>query len=241
MISRLESTTSAPVRSVLDQKKHTGDVYVNGKAVTGSGTKAFTQATSLWHAGVGYTFTSAFGLSVKTGYETGSWGDISTSSKPATTLDLFSAWIPHDDLGKSVSYAIYPATSSFEEFDSKVSATQQNHIEVRNDGTVSALLDQAHQTIMIAYWWVDAGAISSVKVADLTVETNGFAMVIVHLNTGVVAVAESSQKMTSLTLKFTLASNAKIPVGWTGTSRVKSFDVKLPTGGEAGKTVFLQL
>lgn len=95
---------------------------------------------------------------------------------------------------------------------------------------------------MIAFWWVDVATHStaSVNVGAVTVETDGFAMLIVHLDTGVVAVAESSQKLTSLWLKFILDTGADQPAGWAG-GRTKEFYVDLPSGGEEGKAVFVQL
>jgi hypothetical protein len=49
MVAKITSTNPVPVFSVLDQRKHVGNVYVSGK-VQASGN--YTGATSLWHGGV---------------------------------------------------------------------------------------------------------------------------------------------------------------------------------------------
>ena len=53
MITTVTSATQAPVFSVLDQRRHDGDIVVDGTTV-GSGN--YSNASSLWHGGVGYTF-----------------------------------------------------------------------------------------------------------------------------------------------------------------------------------------
>ncbi|KAG5716027.1 Chondroitinase-AC, partial [Termitomyces sp. T112] len=93
MVAKITSSTSAPVFSVLDQRRRSGDVFVNGVTV-GSGN--FTSALSLWHGGVGYTFNTSnpsTSLSLQLGNRTGSWESIGTATDPPTTVDLFAAWL----------------------------------------------------------------------------------------------------------------------------------------------------
>lgn len=234
MLARIISTTTAPVFSVLDQRKRAGDVYVNG-AVASSGN--YTTAASLWHGGVGYTFNTTnpgTSLSLGLGSRTGSWQDIGTATDPPATVDIFSAWLNHNDVAASMSYAVYPGTT-LSSFQQKSQASQLQAI--RNDGSISALLDIPHKTAMLVYWVEAGGSVtvpSTTGNAPVTVKSTGFANVIVKLDTWVVTVAEPSQTLTSLTLNFTLGSGS-IPTGW-GTARFKVLSVNLPAGGQAGSS-----
>lgn len=241
MLARLTSTASVPVFSVLDQRKHVGDVFVSGVASTSGN---YTGASSLWHGGVGYTFNTSnpsTSLSVQLGPRTGSWQTIGTSKEPLANVDIFAAWLSHSDLTASISYAIYPGTSSFSAFNQKAQASKLQLI--RNDGSISALLDATHSTAMIAYW-VDAGGSVAVPSptgnAPLTVKSTGSTLVILHLDTWKVTVSEPTQTLTTVTLTFTLGSGST-PAGWTGSSKTKTLDVSLPTGAQIGDSVTLSL
>ncbi|KAJ7581087.1 polysaccharide lyase family 8 protein [Mycena floridula] len=240
-VARITSTNPVPVFSVLDQKKLVGDVLVDGIAQSSGN---YTGATSLWHAGVGYLFnssSSAATLSLQLGTRTGSWAPLGTTGQPDATFNLFAAWLNHTDLTAPVSYSIYPATSSFADFEAKVNATQ---IEVvRNDGSISALLDLKHSTLMLAYWETAGG---SEKVpstvagfAPLTVASNANAVVIIHMDTWNVTVSDPTQTSSSVTLTFTLGSGI-VPAGWTG-AKSKTLVFSLPQGATAGDSVTLSL
>ncbi|SJL05739.1 uncharacterized protein ARMOST_09075 [Armillaria ostoyae] len=184
MVANIDSTTSAPVFSVLDQRKHLGAVMISGSPVTEGGN--FSSVESLWHGGIGYTFdasNSAVSLSVQLGNKTGSWESIGTSDEGDISVDLFSAWLSHDDTSVPVSYAIYP-TLSYDMFVSKSQAS--DFISVRNDGSVSAVLDVAHDIAMIVYWDVDGGSVTitlpTPDAAPIIVKSTGNSAVILDLN-----------------------------------------------------------
>ncbi|KAG6906113.1 hypothetical protein DXG01_015861 [Tephrocybe rancida] len=234
MVAKLTSTTSAPVFTVLDQRRHSGDVFMNGVAASSGN---FTSVDSLWHGGVGYSFdaSNTNALSLQLGERTGSWQAIGTSPQPPTTVDLFAAWLNHTDLTASVSYAIYPATTltSFQQ------KTQASNIEViRNDGSISALLDIAHHTAMLVYWDDAGGSVdlpSTTGIASMTITSTGNAAVIAHTDTWVVTVSDPTQTLTTLTLNFTFGAGP-IPPDWV-MSRSKVWTLNLPTGGFAGSSV----
>ncbi|KAG6813263.1 hypothetical protein H0H92_012677 [Tricholoma furcatifolium] len=234
MVAKLSSTTSAPVFSVLDQRLHSGDVYVNG-VTAGSGN--YTSATSLWHGGVGYAFNASnpsTTLSLQIGNSTGYWQSIGTSTGEST-VDLFAAWLNHTDLTASASYTIYPATTldSFQE-KSEASTLQA----IRNDGSISALLDVAHNTAMVVYWETAGGSVtipSTTGDAPVTIQSTGNAAVIVHTDTWVVTVADPTQMLTTITLNFTLGSGT-IPSSW-GTTTFQVLTINLPTGGIVGSSI----
>ena len=133
MVARITSTTDAPVFSVLDQRKLSGAITVDGKTVTNGN---FSGVSTLFHGDVGYAFNSsnnAVSLSVQSGERTGSWSSISTSTQPDETVDLFSAWLAHSDLTAPVDYTVYPATTA----SSFASKAQNPPTVIRNDGSIS--------------------------------------------------------------------------------------------------------
>lgn len=235
MLARLTSTTTAPLFSVLDQRRRSGDVFVNG-VTTQSGN--YTSAVSLWHGGIGYAFNASnpsTSLSLQLGTRTGSWQSIGTAPDPPATVDLFAAWLNHDDPNSSMSYAVYPG-STLLSFQQRSQASRLQAI--RNDGSISALLDATHQTAMIIYW-VDAGGSvtipSTTGNAPVAVKSTGSAAVIIRTNSWVITVSEPTQTLTTLTLNFTLGSGS-IPSAW-GSSRFKVLTLDLPTGGFAGSSI----
>ncbi|KAG6857589.1 hypothetical protein H0H87_000188 [Tephrocybe sp. NHM501043] len=235
MVAKLTSTTSVPVFSVLDQRRRSGDVFVNGVAAT---TGNFTSAVSLFHGGVGYTFNASnpsTSLSLQLGPRTGSWQTIGTSPDPPPTVDMFIAWLNHTDLTSSISYAIYPGTT-LASFQDKSQASQIQSI--RNDGSISALLDINHNTAMVVYWVEAGGSVaipSTTGNAPVTIKSTGNAAIIVRTDTWLVTVSDPTQNLAALTLNFTLGSGS-IPPTW-GTARFKVLTVNLPTGGLAGSSV----
>lgn len=239
MVARITSTTTAPVFSVLDQRLHVGEAYVDNVA---QGTGNFTNASSLWHGGVGYAFNTsnpAVSLSLQLGNRTGAWSAIGTSTKPPETVDLFAAWLSHKDLTAAISYAVYPGTtlSSFQQ-KSQSSGLQA----IRNDGSISALLDAPNQSAMIVFWEIFGGQVSVPSTtgdAPITIASNGSANVIFHMDTWNVTLAEPTQSLTAISLTFTLGTG-NIPAGW-GSSRTKELAFGLPTGGQAGSSLTFSL
>ncbi|KAJ6524244.1 polysaccharide lyase family 8 protein [Mycena vulgaris] len=242
MIALITSSSTAPVFTVLDQRIHSGDVFVDGAAAS---TGNYTGVSSLWHAGTGYTFNSsnpATSLSLQLGPRTGSWQSIGSSSAAPNTVDIFAAWLSHRDISAPVTYAMYPGTTQAS-FAQKAQAEPTNLPVVRNDGSISALLDSAHNTAFIAFW-TTAGStftVPSLKagVGAIQVKSNGNSMLILRMDTWTVTVSDPTQTLTSLALNFTLLTGTA-PAGW-GTVKSRPVTVTLPVGGLAGKSVSVQL
>ncbi|KAI0067696.1 polysaccharide lyase family 8 protein [Artomyces pyxidatus] len=232
MVARITSATSAPVFSVLDQRLHVGEILVDGVAQTGGN---FSAVSSLWHGGVGYTFNksnTAVSLSVQSGERTGPWSAIGTSKQPPATVDLFSAWLNHANLAASVDYTIYPATTAAS-FQTKYAEARVQ--TVRNDGSISALLDIANKVAMFVFWETAGGTSSIPSIAGsapITIASTGSAAVIVRTDSWNVTVAEPTQTLSTLSLTFTLGAGST-PAGW-GSGSSKALVFTLPTGGLAG-------
>jgi len=229
MVARLTSTSTAPVLSVLDQRRQDGAVFVNGAQGNGGN---FSSAATLWHGGVGYAFNTSnpsTTLSVTLGASTGSWQTIGSSSATATPVNLFAAWLNHNDLTASSSYTVFPGTTQTS-FQQKLSSMQLTSI--RNDGSISALLDTPNKIAMIVYW-VDAGGsvtIPPITVgnAPLTVKSNGSSIIILNLSTWAATISEPTQTLTSLIINFNLGTGT-IPTGWASTNKAQTMSIDLPT------------
>jgi len=242
MIALITSTTTAPVFSVLDQRLHSGNVFIDGATAS---TGNYSGVSSLWHAGTGYTFNAsnpATSLSLQLGPRTGSWQAIGSSSAPPNTVDMFAAWLSHDDITAPVTYVMYPGTTQAD-FAQKAQTESTNLHVVRNDGSISALVDSAHNTAFIAFW-TTAGSTFTVPsltpgVGAIQVKSNGSSSLILQMNTWVVTVSDPTQTLTSLLLNFTLLTGAA-PPGW-GTAKSRALTVPLPVGGVAGDSVTMPL
>ncbi|KAJ7692116.1 polysaccharide lyase family 8 protein [Mycena rosella] len=241
MIALITSSTTAPVFTVLDQRVHSGDVFVGGAS---AGTGNYTGVSSLWHAGTGYTFNAsnpATSLSLQLGPRTGSWESIG-SSTGSDTVDMFAAWLSHGDISAPATYAMYPGTTQAA-FEQKAQQEPTNLHVVRNDGSISALLDSAHNTAFIAFWTA-AGSTFTVPslntgVGAIQVKANGNSILVLRMDTWTVTVSDPTQTLTSLALNFTLLTGTA-PPGW-GTVKSRSVAVALPVGGVAGANVTVQL
>ncbi|KAJ7035347.1 polysaccharide lyase family 8 protein [Mycena alexandri] len=243
MIALITSSTTAPVFSVLDQRLHVGDVLVNGAVAT---TGNYSGVSSLWHAGTGYTFNAsnpATSLSLQLGPKTGDWQAIGSSSAPPNTVDVFAAWLAHSDITAPVTYAMYPGTTQAT-FAQKAQAQPTNLQVVRNDGSISALLDSAHNTAFIAFWTAAGSTITipslKVGVGAIQVKSNGSSTLILRMDTWAVTVSDPTQSLTlPLLLNFTLLTGSA-PPGW-GAAKSRAITVALPVGATAGDSVTAQL
>ncbi|KDR85026.1 hypothetical protein GALMADRAFT_312284 [Galerina marginata CBS 339.88] len=237
MLARLTSTTTAPVFSVLDQRRQDGPAFVNGVQSTSGN---FSSAASLWHGGIGYAFSTSdpsTSLSLSLATTTGSWQSIGSSLQPPATVSMFAAWLNHIDTATAISYTIFPATTQAS-FQQKLAASKLR--SVRNDGSISALLDTSHNIAMLVFW-VDAGGSVTIPsaasgTAALTVKANGNSIIILNLNTWSITLSDPTQSLTSLILNFTLGSGT-IPSGWTSSFKAVSMTVSLPSGGIAGSSI----
>lgn len=153
-VSNLTSKSSQPVFSVLDQKLHSGTVYVDGNPTN---TANFTSFKSLWHNNVGYTFDSSLSanahLSVRIGTRSGSWSAIGTSTQPPESVDLFAAWLNHTSTQGTIAYTIYPGMQ-LSQFNDQVQ--KESLVTVNSDSTTHAVLDTKSNVLMVVFW-ADSG------------------------------------------------------------------------------------
>jgi polysaccharide lyase family 8-like protein len=231
MIANLTSRSSAPVYSVLDQRLHSGPVYVNEEVLDTPSNGTFNRTvSSLWHGGVGYCFDSGSTvLSLSVGERTGAWSAIGTSTQPPETVDLFAAWIQHQDLTQPVSYTIFPGTT-FDSF--QIKRGYRMVIPLQNDAHISAILDLDYNTVSAVFWdasggtlFIDCGPFSFEPVI---ITVSGGVALILNLDTGAFTVSDPSQTLTSVDV---------LVEGITETSLACAVDLPPGPGGLAGSSV----
>ncbi|EKM61018.1 polysaccharide lyase family 8 protein [Phanerochaete carnosa HHB-10118-sp] len=239
MIPIITSTPNASVFSVLDQKRHNGDVFVNGEPSCGQ--TNFTSPITLWHDSMGYFFypsPTPWQLSVEAGPKSGNWSDIGISTQGVETVDLFAAWIDHGacDSGVPLSYSVFPAVSQ-DEFVQKALETPLQVIQ--NDVDISAVYDPVHRVAMFVFWDIAGGSATfypSPFEASISVASSANAAVIYRIDSQNVTVSDPSQTLVSLDMTFTVGEFGRKPPRW-GSQESKQLCFHLPTGGMAGDSI----
>ncbi|KIJ68409.1 polysaccharide lyase family 8 protein [Hydnomerulius pinastri MD-312] len=234
MVADISSATSAPVFSVLDQRRFAGGVWLNGTGTYGGN---FSDPRTMWHGNVGYVFppsNGSFEVSVEWGNRTGDWSSIGTSTQPPYTVDLFAAWIHHKNLSAPVSYTAYPAVD-YGTFVLKQATTQIQ--ELSNDAVVSAIFDHAHDTAMGVFWSTKGGSFTfqPAGYAPITISTTANAAVIYRMDSGNVTVSDPSQTLSQLTVEMSVGDGLK-PQGW-GNENTITLTFSLPSSGSAGSSI----
>ncbi|KAF8271482.1 galactose mutarotase-like domain-containing protein [Lactarius quietus] len=228
------SNTTAPVYSVLDQRRFSGDIYVNDDLFSAPGNQTFNDpVSSLWHGSVGYLFnTETTMLSLSVGQRTGAWSTIGASTQPPETVDLFAAWIVHQDLTQPISYSIFPSTTldSFKEKSEKFRI-----IPLQNDEHISAIFD-ADSWAIYAVFWDAAGGTLQCEIPPskrfVNVTASGNVALMFDLRAGNLTVSDPSQTLSSVDISIQSFMGMTL-----------RFTVQLPAGpgGLAGSSVTQQL
>ena len=235
MVTSLSNAGDAPVYSVLDQRRHDGPIFVDGFSVPENASSAsYPYATSLWHGNVGYTFDDpSFGLSLSVGERTGNWSAIGISTQPLTTVDLFAAYIEHEDLTAPLSYTIFPGID-LRSFQDKSEDRQHTLRTLRNDEHISAVLDEENDTVSIVFWDGTGGTLRFFMSSEddpISISSNGNSAIIYSFGTDKITVSDPSQTLTNIQVDITR--------GWADDTR--SLDLDLPTGGNAGSSVSMDV
>ncbi|KAK2461889.1 hypothetical protein APHAL10511_006352 [Amanita phalloides] len=218
MVSSISSDSNAPVRSVLDQRLHSGPIFIDGTMHAATEALNVTDyAKSIWHGGVGYIIDPEYAiLSLATGPKLGNWSAIGTSTQPPSTA--------------------FPGTT-LEEFLTKAHANQI--VTIRNDEAISAIYDNDSRVVMIAFWQHLGGLITFTPCehwASVTIAANDNVVLIYRIETGEITVADPSQALTTVELMFISSPEGQSPPNW-GDGLVKYFIIRLPSGGRAGSSV----
>lgn len=271
MVSGVNSTTSADVYSVLDQKRANGPVYVDGEEVLPEnvpvlGPRNFTEARSLWHGQIGYIFdrasllsktdgnTGMHHLSVSVTTRTGNWSDIGVSTVPGKEVKMFSAWIQHEPPVTKLASSLLPITnltSSLPPTAYSIYPGTKSHQEFKSKAkeqrirTVQnddiASAAKNSQGVAMVVFWKPDGG--KVEFSSVSIESNRGAIIIFDTSTGSVTVADPTQSLESVTLTFARlgGESRRQENGTSKPENVVIVKVALKADGEAGQSVKLTL
>lgn len=229
MVSMISRNGSAPVYSVLDQKRRRGKVIVDDAEIPYPASLASLRRKTLWHDNVGYTFTDLgrnAGLSIFTGKKTGDWSMIGTSTQPPTEVDFFTAWIQHTNLSTPLSYTTFPGVS-YQDFRKKRASAKLRTLQ--NNNAVSAIYHEDQKMVMVVFWSPAGGSVTFNPNHGhgnaIRVSSSGNAAVILRIQMKTVTVSDPSQSLSSVTITIKEGN------------KTKTVPFILPTGGSLGQSV----
>lgn len=235
MVSRILSASDAQIFSVLDQRRHTGEVILdNVEAQTLENAQV---NSSLWHGNVGYSFDqlgSGDKVLVRVEKRSGNWSTIGTSNQPPTSAVVFTTLIEHRNHSALVSYTVFPGTTP-ETFERKRSQLRLRTIE--NSENISAIFDEQHNAIYVTFWDPSGGTVTcnSSSFAPITITASGNIALMYKLETGNITVADPSQHLVAVSVVMILGLGNN-PPKW-GVEKMKTFQFALPSDGLAGSSV----
>jgi hypothetical protein len=239
MINIIASKSQAPVYSILDQKRRSGQTLVDGVQANNNGSMTYTNPKSIWHANVGYAFPNNFTpLTLRTGTRPGDWSTIGTSTQPPVQGDLWAAWLEHRNISSPVEYSIWPGTTN-QEFVQRASQTPVQTIA--NNANASAVYDKQQNRVMLVLWRQNTSVTvqTSPTMAPLTISSNVSCVLTASLNDGTVVASDPSQSNSAAKITFTFGAG-QLPAFWTG-NRTKTLTLQFPSNGQAGNSVTAHL
>lgn len=246
MVNNVRSQSSAPVLSILDQKKRKGPVIVDGRDVSSSsewetGGSSHAKPLSLWHDNVGYVFPRSRDsppgnpLVVKVGERFGNWSTIGTSSQPPYTVDLFTAYFNHQSQSlsnwsyTSTSYTTFPSISSRSFASLLRNREPVGVLEISNDSAASAIYDKRHDVLYVVFWSAGGGSLEypccDGRTASLSTGVN--LAVVFDTRQGIITVADPGQSL----------SNARVVLRGRCVGGERVLEIPLPVGPLAGRSV----
>lgn len=240
MVNILASTSSAPVFSVLDQKRNSGETVVEGQKqgdLSPTGATVYSDPGSIWHDNVGYTFppNCSARLNVRTGPATGNWSAIGSSLRPPTTVDIWAAWLEHAPGTAPIEYTIWPGLSR-EEFKSN---RQNSSVKtLQNTPEISAIYETKLNKVMAVFWGQNGGSFTAEGLDGLspfTLSSKNAVSIVVSLTDGSIAVSDPSQTLSSTALTFAFDGDHR-PGFWSG-GPTKDLGIFFPTDGSRGRSV----
>jgi hypothetical protein len=220
--------TTAPLVTVLDQRRRNGDIYVNGALKNTDTTYATSTASkSIWHDNIGYYFPTGEILYVDSKPKAANWSNIGISTGNETD-QLWTSYIKHSTkttTGLLTQYIVQPSISA-STFNSNVaSGTTPISLDFSaSSPQVNAAYSAADKSIAVAFW--TSGTYTSPwGVTFKSTQACVFMFRLTDTNTYRLTVADPTQTLTSVVLTITVNGTAK------------STTVTFPTGNRAGRYV----
>ncbi|VDC01511.1 unnamed protein product [Peniophora sp. CBMAI 1063] len=194
MVSNISSQSNASVLSVLDQRRYSGEIHVDGNMID-VGVQNFSAVSTLWHGHTGYVFDNDMNatLTVSAGERDANWTNIGISTVQGT-VDLFTAYLEHGNLSRSLQYIAYPGTD-LKTFLFK--SVTRSILTIANDDQVAAVFDVDHAVFAAVFWDATGG---SVSYADQTVSASGNVALVVDLRAWTLTVSDPTQSLSSVNI-----------------------------------------
>jgi hypothetical protein len=229
MLNNISSSSGPPVYSVLDQRRYSGSIIADSEDLEQSRfstqegldrVSLYGKTRSLWHGKVGYTFRSDCNqtLSLRADRREGNWSMIGISTQPPVSVDLFTAWIDHEN-ATNAEYTAFPGVS-VEEFQRKQTTTRITTLQ--NDDKVSGVFDELNEQAMIVFWGAGGGNVDVyTSLGRVTIRADKPIALIWDLKARNVTIADPSQ----------LTESVEVSIG------NKHIAFQLPSDGNAGASV----
>ncbi|KAG2205881.1 hypothetical protein INT46_006914 [Mucor plumbeus] len=219
---------TAPLITVLDQRRRNGDIYVAGKLKNTDTTYATAKSNSIWHDRIGYYFPTSEVLYVNSKPKASDWSEIGISAGNETQ-QLWTSYIKHSTTtttGLLTQYVVQPDISA-STFNSNVAAGSIPIALAFSSSSpqVNAAYSAADKSIAAAFWTAGTYATPWNSVTITTDKACIFTFRETTTGTYRLTVSDPTQLLE--TVKLT------IKVGTVS----KSTTVTLPTGVKAGKSV----
>lgn len=233
--SVMSKNATAPLVTVLDQRKRNGDIYVAGTVLNTNTFYDAVKVNSIWHDKIGYYFPTAEDVHVDSTPRNGNWNAIGIS-KGTEQQQLWTSYINHNNGNSSATsglltqYVVQPniEQGTFQDtVDNDRIPISLDYKEINPQ--VSAAYSEADDTMAIAFW---TAGVYVTPWKSTTITSDQPCVLLLRqidatTNAYNVTVADPSQLLNT-TIKIDIT---------VGSFSAKSLNVSLPTGNMAGKDV----
>jgi hypothetical protein len=218
--------SSAPLVSVLDQRRRNGEIYINGAQKDTDTSYNVSSTKTVWHDSIGYYFPTPQNIYIDSEPRKADWASFGIS-EGSETSQLFTSYIKHNTTktsGLLMQYIAQPQVSQAD-FASSISQKVPFHIahKITKKLHVNAAYSETDKTIALAFWTKGTYQAWHVKV------TSSQPCVLLLRETGDstyrLTVADPTHKLKSVKLRFVINSVSR------------SITVRLPSGKDVGQDI----
>ena len=240
----IRSAPAYPVVTTLNQCILNGEVKVKttkGIEVLRKGTRELNNVSWVYHGGVAYLFPSPTAVSISNTTAIGNWRQITHqdwATEAPVQKEVFTAWISHGTTPEAGDYAyiVVPAIQA-----ASIDGYRKNPSIAILSNTPDLQAVQHRRLNMVQAVFYQRGTIQ--LSAQLSVTAQSPCMVIIEMDGKQIKKMSVSDPTHLLkTLQFEIGAPVKITgangsVTWNKESKSSTIEVKLPEGGEAGKSI----
>ncbi|KAI9485213.1 MAG: chondroitin AC/alginate lyase [Benjaminiella poitrasii] len=220
--------TTAPLITVLDQRRRNGDIYVAGRLRNTNTTYATPASSSIWHDNIGYYFPTAEVLYVDSKPRASDWEKIGLSHGQEEQ-QLWTSYVKHANTSTSgllTQYVVLPAISADDFHTQILERTVPIVLDFKTGSTLaSAAYSAADRVIAVAFWTAGTYRLPWKSIKIKATQPCVLLLRKIRKNRYRVTVADPSQILTNMKLTLTRKN------------RSRSIHIDFPTDNLAGKGV----